>query len=192
MGPSASASGATPVELVVEPVLLIRITLALLFASAVITKLLRPGAFLGAVSEYPFVRPSFARALATGIVACESVLVVTLALPSTHEWALAGGAALLVLFSGGIAVSLARRGSADCGCLPVLRLEADAVTAASNLGLSAWAIVALLASGNSDPQLSFATTYVCALLAVLIAACYWLGNYARTISRMIIAHTNGA
>ena len=175
-----------------ESILLIRLTLALLFGSAVIAKMLRPRSFLAAVAGYPFVREAFVRPLAVVIAVCESALVATLLLRSTYEWALGGSAVLLVLFSGAIAVSLIRRGSADCGCLPLLRLEADAMTAACNVGLAAWAMLALLAFGDAGPQPGFETTFVCGLLATLIVACYWLGNYARTVSRVITAHVNGA
>lgn len=94
-----------------------RVALALLFAGAARHKLRDMARFEAVLGDYQ-VLPRFAVAIAArAIVAVELILVLALLVPATSEIAALCIAGLLALYSGGIALNLARgRREIDCGC----------------------------------------------------------------------------
>ncbi len=102
----------------------LRGSLALLFATAAGHKLREPERFLGTLEEYRLVpgTPTLSVALAVGIL--ELGLAAGLVLPFSHPAALTAAAGVLAVYSGAIAINLARgRRHIDCGCAGAATLQ---------------------------------------------------------------------
>ena len=109
------------VTLLADPVLdlVLRGTLAALFATAALHKLRDRAAFREVVRAYRIV-PDAAADAALGIALGELAVALALLVPSTRTSAALGAVLLLALYSTAIAVNLARgRRSIDCGCGPL-------------------------------------------------------------------------
>lgn len=105
-------------RLCADPVihLLLRLALATLFAAAAAHKLRDLGAFAATLRNYRLLPGAAAPVLAPLFAAVE--IVLALALLAGFGWAPLAAAALLLLYSGAIAVNLGRgRRDVDCGCL---------------------------------------------------------------------------
>ena len=120
--------------------------LALVFAHAAWHKLRDLGAFTASVAAYELVPAPLAALAATQLVVCEAVLFGTLLLPRARMGAAIAALALLALYSGAIAVNLARgRRDLDCGCTgPALRQPLSGWLLARNAALGALALGAAL------------------------------------------------
>ena len=144
-----------------DPVLVwvLRLTLALLFAAAALHKLRAPVEFAATLDAYALLPASVVRPIAAGLGWIEAGVAALLLVPGLGTLPVAGGAALLLVYSGAIAINLARgRTDIDCGCLgPALS------PAQREPSLSAWLL------GRNALLLS-----ACALLTVPEAARPWV------------------
>jgi len=96
---------------------LARLALAGVFASAALHKWRDLDAFAGAVAAHRLVPEVTTRPLARALAACESAIAVGLLVSASAPSAAAAAATLLALYSGAIAINLARgRREIDCGC----------------------------------------------------------------------------
>ena len=103
----------------VDPVVawVARLALASAFAGAALHKWRDLGAFAGAITAHRLVPNSAVHVLARSFAAAETAIVAALLVPASAAFAGGGAAALLALYSGAIAINLARgRRDIDCGC----------------------------------------------------------------------------
>ncbi len=144
-----------------DPVLVwvLRLVLALLFVSAAFHKLRAPREFAATLDAYALLPQSVVRPVAAGLGWVEVGVAAALLVPGFGTVPIAAGAALLLVYSGAIAINLARgRTDIDCGCL------GPALSAAQREpSLSAWLL------GRNALLLG-----ACALLAVPEVARPWV------------------
>lgn len=96
----------------------LRGALALLFGAAALHKLRAPRVFTATLEDYALLPAALVSAAAAGLAALEAGLALALLVPGAERVAALGGAGLLVLYSGAIAINLWRgRRAIDCGCL---------------------------------------------------------------------------
>jgi methylamine utilization protein MauE len=103
----------------VDPVVawVARLALASAFAGAALHKWRDLGAFAGAIAAHRIAPETWGGALARSFATAEAAVVVGLLVPASAAFAGAGAVALLALYSGAIAINLARgRRDIDCGC----------------------------------------------------------------------------
>ncbi len=94
-----------------------RLALSAAFAAAALHKWRDLGAFSAAVAAHRLVPDAAVGALARALAACETAVAAGLLLPASAAMAGWCAAALLALYSGAIAINLARgRREIDCGC----------------------------------------------------------------------------
>jgi len=126
--------------------LLLRCSLALLFGAAAFHKLRAPRAFAETLGDYALLPIALVPWVAAALGAGELLLVIGLLVPVAVAAAALGGAGLLGVYSGAIAINLARgRRDIDCGCLgPAGRQPLSARLLVRNVLLIA-ACLALLA-----------------------------------------------
>jgi hypothetical protein len=91
--------------------------LAAVFLRGAAHKLAGHAAFRATLEEYRLLPPALVPLVAVGLTVLEALLAGGLAWPAVRPPAAAGGAALLAVYGGAIAVNLRRgRVSIDCGC----------------------------------------------------------------------------
>jgi len=96
---------------------LARLALAGVFAAAALHKWRDLGGFTAAVAAHRLAPEASVGALARALAACETAVAFGLFAPATAPRAAWVAAALLALYSGAIAINLARgRREIDCGC----------------------------------------------------------------------------
>ena len=96
---------------------LARLALAGVFAAAALHKWRDLGAFTAALSAHRLAPDASAGALARAFAVCETAVAVGLLAPASAPGAAGVAAALLAIYSGAIAINLARgRREIDCGC----------------------------------------------------------------------------
>lgn len=96
---------------------LARLALAGVFAAAALHKWRDLDAFAAAVAAHRLVPEASVGGLAPLLAACETAVAVSLIVPASAPYAAWVAAALLALYSGAIAINLARgRHEIDCGC----------------------------------------------------------------------------
>ena len=96
---------------------LARLALAGVFAAAALHKWRDLDAFAAAVAAHRLVPEAWVGGLAPTFAACETAVAVLLIVPASAPHAAWAAAALLALYSGAIAINLARgRREIDCGC----------------------------------------------------------------------------
>jgi len=105
----------------IDPVILLvlRLALALIFATALAHKLKAPREFAAIVAEYRLVPEAFviAAAAAGALLLLEILVVLALVLPALGRFGAWGAAATLTLYAGAMTINLARgRRAIDCGC----------------------------------------------------------------------------
>ena len=129
-----------------DPVLLatLRAALALLFAAAALHKLRDRASFAAVLAEYRVLPGPLLHIGVWLVPALEAAVAVALALPG--RLGPLGGALLLALYGGAIALNLVRgRRELDCGCLgPSLRQPISGALVARNAVLVAAALACLL------------------------------------------------
>jgi hypothetical protein len=107
----------TPPLLVEVAAGVVRVALAFVFAAACLHKLRAPRRFEGALRAYRVLPDSIIRWVAPGLMAAEATIAIGVCLPAISAKALCGAGLLLVSYSAGIALNLARgRSQLDCGC----------------------------------------------------------------------------
>jgi hypothetical protein len=157
---------------VLDPVvpLVLRGALALLFGAAALHKLRDPAGFRDAFAAYrlvpgPLVVP-FARALPLAEACVASALLV----PGGARAGGLGGALLLVLYAGAIAVNLGRgRRDLDCGCLgPASRRPIGGALLVRNGVLAAASLACVLPSSARPLVWLDAVTVVLAVAAAAV------------------------
>ena len=98
-------------------VLVLRLALALIFATALAHKLKAPREFAAVVAEYRLVPEAFVIAASGALLLLEMLVVLTLLVPALGRFGAWAAAATLVLYAGAMAINLARgRRTIDCGC----------------------------------------------------------------------------
>ncbi len=103
----------------VDPVVawVARLALASVFAGAALHKWRDLGAFASAIAAHRLAPETAVGALARSFAAAETAVAAGLLVPASAALAGGGAAALLALYSGAIAINLARgRRDIDCGC----------------------------------------------------------------------------
>ena len=156
---------------------LARLALAGVFAAAALHKWRDLGAFTGAVAAHRLVPDAWASALACALAACETAVAVGLIVPASAPRAAWVAAALLALYSGAIAINLARgRREIDCGCSARPQPLSGGLLA-RNAALAAAAILAAL------PESGRALVWIDALSAAAgLAALALLWLAAQTLA----------
>lgn len=159
----------------------LRVTLALLFAAAAFHKLRAPREFAATVEAYALVPMIAVRPFAWALATAEVGLAAAFLVPALGMLPSLAGAGLLCLYSGAIAVNLARgRTDIDCGCLGP----------ANRQPLSAWLLVRnavlvgaclLLASPQGPRPLIWVDALSIAGGAAGVALCWTAMNQLATL-----------
>jgi hypothetical protein len=98
--------------------LIFRLLLALVFASAVLHKLIAPRLFRAAVRDYQMLPDMLVTPVAAGFILMECTTALALVVPVTAPFGVWGAAGLLLVYTGAIAFNLLRgRTHIDCGCM---------------------------------------------------------------------------
>jgi hypothetical protein len=126
--------------------LTLRVALALLFLAAAAHKLRDPGHFRAMVSDYRLLPARVVPPAATLLAGAEVAVAGALLAPPWRTAGQLGGAGLLLLYGGAIAINLGRgRRHIDCGCAgPAARRPISEWLVARNAVLAALALVGLL------------------------------------------------
>jgi hypothetical protein len=130
----------------------LRASLALLFAAAAFHKLRAPRGFAVTLEAYALLPRALVSAFAWALAGAEVVLAAALLVPGLGAKPAAGGALLLLVYSGAIGANLLRgRTDIDCGCLgPAARQPLSPWLLARN-GVLVVGCLALLAPVSSRP-----------------------------------------
>lgn len=152
--------------------LLLRLTLAAVFAVAAVGKLAdRPGTRAAVIS---FGAPArVAGAIALGLALAELAVAVALLLPGSTVAGALGALLLLALFSVAIAINLARGRRPDCHCFGQVHSEpigARSLLRNGALAVAAGGIIALAANDPGPNALAWVVSSPGAALAVGLAA----------------------
>jgi hypothetical protein len=149
--------------------LVLRVSLALLFATAAWHKLRAPRSFAATLGEYRLLPVSLAPVAAALVVAAELATVAALVAASRIGLAFAAG--LLLVYAAAVAVNLLRgRRHIDCGCAgPSARQRIGGWLVARNLVLAATALAGLAPVAPRALVWVDAFTVVAATIA--LAAC---------------------
>jgi putative oxidoreductase len=125
-------------------VALLRIGLGILFVAAAWPKLQDPAGFARAVSHYHLLGETASRVLALVLPALELLIGVCLILGVAHAGASLLALALLVVFTGAVAIALARGLDISCGCFDTEGgQKVGLAKLAENVGLVAAALLVL-------------------------------------------------
>ena len=137
----------------IDPVILLvlRLTLALIFATALVHKLKDPRAFGAAVADYRLLPSALLIPGTAALLLLEILVVTALLLPGFGRFGAWAAAASLTLYAGAIAVNLARgRRAIDCGCSgPALRQQLSEWLVLRNAML---VVLAVLAAQPATPR----------------------------------------
>ena len=137
----------------IDPVILLvlRLALALIFATALAHKLKAPRAFAAVVAEYRLAPEAFVIAVSGALLLLEMLVVVALVVPALGRFGAWAAAASLTLYAGAITINLARgRREIDCGCSgPALRQQLSEWLVLRNALL---AVLAVLAAQPATPR----------------------------------------
>jgi hypothetical protein len=131
----------------IDPVIdvVLRASLAVLFAAAATHKVRDPRRFRATIAEYRLLPAALATPAALVLVGCEVAVAAALVAPGWRAAGLLGAAALLALYGGAVAVNLGRgRRDLDCGCAgPAMRRPIGGWLVARNAVLAAAALAGL-------------------------------------------------
>ncbi len=137
----------------IDPVILLvlRLTLALIFATALTHKLKDPRAFGAAVADYRLLPSALLMPVTATLLLLEVLVVLALVLPGLGRFGAWAAAASLTLYAGAITINLARgRREIDCGCSgPALRQQLSEWLVLRNALL---AVLAVLAAQPATPR----------------------------------------
>jgi hypothetical protein len=167
---------------------LIELSVALILAPAALSKAVDGRGFATAVRRFDVVPSGLATIVALGTVGVEIALSLLLAAGLAEAPALAVAALLFAAFSGVAWLEVSRQEAdepiPECGCLGgVLRLRMGRGSALLNLlvaAVCAGAAIAAVAGNVDDGALSLNAVEL-VLLAVPLAAVYWLAHYALSV-----------
>jgi hypothetical protein len=160
-------------------------SLALIFGASGVMKLRDLEMFEGSLANYQLVPIWMEKPLAYLLPLIECGAAGGLAIAATRESAALMLLALLTIFSGAIAINLARgRTNIDCGCFgPALRQEISGWLLLRNLFLMILAVAVMLpASGRAIESLDVVTILLGALTLVVLyaSANFAIGNAPKT------------
>lgn len=131
--------------IVIDPILalIFRLLLALVFASAVVHKLVEPRSFCEAVADYQLLPGILVTPFAAGFIVVECVTVIALMFPATTLHGSLFACGLLLVYTIAISCNLLRgRTSINCGCMgPAHVQELNGWLLLRNLPLLAIALV---------------------------------------------------
>jgi hypothetical protein len=161
------------------------LSLALIFCASGAMKLRDLEMFEGSLANYQLVPLWMEKPLAHLLPIIECATAAGLLMASTRTVAAATLLALLTIFTGAIAINLARgRTNIDCGCFgPALRQELSGWLLLRNLFLlTIAAIVILPVSGRAIESLDVATIMLGAMTLVILyaSANFAIGNAPKT------------
>jgi hypothetical protein len=132
-----------------DPALALTVALLLagVLATAAVSKLGAPGAFVGVVRNYRLLPEPLVEPLALALPIVELVLALGLLVPATRSEAATAAVALLLLFAAAMAINLWRgRSDIDCGCfVGLVRQRINWVLVHRNLALAAGGAFLILA-----------------------------------------------
>jgi len=160
-------------------------SLVLIFGASGVMKLRDLGMFEGSLANYQLVPMWMERPLAYLLPIIECIAVAGLLMTSTRALAASTLLALLTIFSGAIAINLARgRIHIDCGCFgPALRQELSGWLLLRNLFLMILAAVVILPeSDRAVESLDVVTIVLGAMTLVILyaSANFAIGNAPKT------------
>ncbi len=157
---------------------LLAIALAAIFGASAAAKFADLDLFEGAVANYRLMPEWLERPVAWTVPVCESACAAGLLFAATRVDAAAGLITLLGVFSGAIALNLARgRRDIDCGCFgPALRQELGGSLLARNLGLMVAAFLLELPVAPRTLEPVDFVTIACGAVTLMIL--YLSANYA--------------
>lgn len=169
---------------------LIELSVGLILAASVVSKVRSPSGFAQAIGHYEFVPGKLVPAIALGAVLAEGATSILLLAGIASALALCASAFLFAAFSAASWIDLATqskdRPAADCGCLGgALRLRHGRGAALLNLLICGLclicAIAALTASTQSfDLDQPLGGAFL-AGLAILLAGLYWITHYTMSV-----------
>lgn len=157
---------------------LLALALAAILAGSAAAKFIDLDLFEGAVANYQLLPGWLEKPTAWAVPLCESACAAGLLFAATRGAAAAALEVLLGVFSGAIAVNLARgRRDIDCGCFgPALRQELGGALLARNLVLIAAAFLLELPVAPRALEPTDFVTIACG--AVTLTMMYLSANYA--------------
>lgn len=160
-------------------------SLALIFGASGVMKLRDLEMFEGSLANYQLAPMWMEKPLAYLLPTVECASAAGLLMASTRALAAAGLLALLTIFTGAIAINLARgRTNIDCGCFgPALRQELSGWLLLRNLFLMLLAVLALLPeSSRALESLDVVTIVLGAMTLVILyaSANFAIGNAPKT------------
>ncbi len=149
-------------------VLIFRLLLALVFASAVVHKLARPRSFRAAVADYQMLPGILVTPVAAGFIVIECVTVIALMVPATALHGSLFACGLLLVYTSAISCNLLRgRTSIDCGCMgPAHVQELNGWLLLRNLPLLAIALVSGFPAHNRSLVVWDYATVIFAVMAL--------------------------
>lgn len=158
-------------------VLALRLFLAILFATAAVSKLSQRETFAAVVENYRILPPALVRPVAASLPVAETLLALMLVTPVPLWIPAATTAALLAAFAVAMAVNVLRgRRFIDCGCFRSdLRQELSWWMVGRNLVMICGALLLLL------PQSARLISVADALLAVLISLTLWVMSFVPAV-----------
>jgi hypothetical protein len=157
--------------------LVVAAALAVLLASAAFHKLRDLPAFRAVLEAYRLLPEGLSAALAPAIAAVELAFALALAVPAWRAAGAIGTVILLTLYSGAIAINLARgRREIDCGCgAPGTRQPLSAWLLGRNALLASATLLLLVPAAVVRPLLWLDWLGLAGSLAVL--TCAWLASH---------------
>ncbi|HVA78762.1 MAG TPA: MauE/DoxX family redox-associated membrane protein [Candidatus Binataceae bacterium] len=164
---------------------LLAIALAAIFAGSAAAKFADPDLFEGAVANYRLLPGWLEKPVAWAVPLCETACAAGILFAATRAAAAAAMAMLLGVFTGAIAINLARgRRAIDCGCFgPALRQELGGSLLVRNLALVAAALALELPVGARGLEPVDFVTIGCGaamLIMLYLSANYAIANAPRT------------
>lgn len=157
---------------------LLAIAIAAVFAGSAALKFSDLESFEGAVANYHLVPGWFEKPAAWAVPLCETACAAGILFAAIRAAAAAALVIVLGVFSGAIAINLARgRRNIDCGCFgPALRQELGGSLLARNLALIAGALALELPAGVRALEPVDFVTIACG--AMTLTLLYLSANYA--------------
>ena len=163
----------------IDPVILLvlRLTLAFIFVTALAHKLKDPRAFSAVVAEYQLLPSVLLIPGTAALLLLEVLVVLALVLPGLGHFGAWGAVASLTLYAGAMSVNLARgRRDIDCGCSgPALRQQLSEWLVLRNATLVALAVLAAQPTTGRVLSGWDASTIVFGVVALLLL--YSTGNH---------------
>ncbi len=164
---------------------LLAAALALIFGASGVLKLRDPALFAAAAANYRLLPRWMEKPFAWTLPLAELGAAAGLLFPATRVPAASVLVVLMGLFTGAIAINLARgRADIDCGCFgPALRQELSGWLLLRNLALAMMAVIVAMPAGTREIQWLDVITIAmgaATLITLYVSANYAIGNLSGT------------